>query len=668
LKRTSLSAAAVGLAVLAPLAHARGVSPYLPLNMSPEIERQIERVLILGDKPILSRPIAAATVLDALPAACRIDRVLCGQVRRYLNRYMSKVNVDQASITGGAGDGSGAIPNSYGTPIDSAWQASLGAHWQVHDHVILSAGAVGYEGEINPTGSMLSIGFDWAQLDVGYRPHWFSPFTDSAMLISTEARTLPSVSLSNYRPLTGLGITYELFLAEMEFSDRILFGNNCAPTAPVPGDTCTAGKPRYGGMRIGIQPTPGWSLSANRMYQFGGGKRPSSFKDFLRAMWQPDRYDNRNAALAQDQEFGNQLASFTSRFIFPGETPFAAYLEYAGEDRSYEGNYRLGNAALSMGIHFPRLWRRFDLTMEVSEWQNGWYANPIYSDGLTDNGLVLGHWGADQRVFGDAIVAQTAMVRLGWEPAFGGLLQLRGRTVQNENYGDFAYQRGYDFGVSYARTLAGFTAGAEFTMGRDTLGDDYSRLAGFVRFGDEWTGGGATGDWDSSASRPDGAHLFVDAGVAASEVTIRLGDGSKKQKTSMETTPHIGIGARRSVSSRSDLGVRAEVDRINDQMLLSVRAIDYRYRLRGMPLAISAFLGAARYDLATPAFGYYMGAGLQWRDVLPGFDLGLDWRYADKVARDRLTAGEDTAPDKVDLRPDSFYDISSYSLSLSYRW
>jgi hypothetical protein len=49
---------------------ASGVSPYLPLNLAPEIEREIERLLILADKPVITRPIAAATVLDALPAEC----------------------------------------------------------------------------------------------------------------------------------------------------------------------------------------------------------------------------------------------------------------------------------------------------------------------------------------------------------------------------------------------------------------------------------------------------------------------------------------------------------------------------------------------------------------------------------------------------------------------
>jgi hypothetical protein len=665
LNRTSLTAFAVSLLCLAPAAGARGVSPYLPLNLSPEIERQIERVMILADRPIMSRPIAAATVLDALPQACRIDEVLCQQVRRYLQRYMTRINLDHLSVEGAVADDSGvSVPNRYGMAYDSAWQVSAIAHWQPSDYVIVSAGGVAYEGEAVPVGSMVSLGTEYFQLDVGYRPHWYSPFTDSAMLIGTEAQTLPSITLSNYKPIGRLGFTYELFLAEMEYSDRIQYGENCNPgRPPQPGETCTAGKPRLGGMRVGIAPVPGWSLSANRLLQFGGGARDSSFTDFLRAMWRPRQYDNIGSGVTRQTQFGNQVASFTSRFIFPSATPFSAYLEYAGEDTSYEGNYRLGNAALSIGLHFPRLWNNFDLTLEASEWQNAWYVNNVYGDGLTENGRVLGHWGADRRVFGDDVGAQTLMARLGWEPGFGGLMQFRARTIENESYGAFDYERGYDITLSYSRTLMGFTAGGEITVGRDTFGEDYSRLAGFIRFGDEWTAGGRTGYWDSEVKRPHGAELFVDAGVAASRVTIRLGDLSPKQTTSTEFTPHFGIGARRSVTARSDLGVRAEIDRIDDHMLLAVRALDYRYRTAS-PLAFSVFLGAARYDLATPAYGYYMGGGVQWRNFLPGFDLGLDLRYGDKVARDKLLPSDPGSQ----RRPDSFYDITSATLSLSYRF
>lgn len=632
-------------------ASARGASPYLPLNLSPEIERQIERVLILADRPVLARPIAAATVLDALPQACRIDKVLCNRVRRYLDRYMAPLALDQASAEVAAVDGATApLPNQRGLLSDSSWLASAQGHWQFSDYAILSLGGVAHADEAVASGSMLSLGFEYAQLDIGYREHWLSPFTSSAMLISSQAKTMPSVTLSNYMPITRLGLQYEVFLAEMDDSDQILYQEGF-----------TQGHSRLAGLRLAIEPVPGWTLGANRMLQFGGGARGGdSFGDFLDALFKPHEYDNTSDSLSADEQFGNQAAAWTSRFIFPGATPFSVYFEYAGEDSSYEGNYRLGNAALSMGITFPSLWQRFDLTYEVSEWQNGWYVHGVYLDGLTSEGRVLGHWGADQRQFSPGVGAQSHMIRVGWEPSFGGLFQARVRTLANEDY-SAEYKRAYDLAVSYSRTVSGFTVGAEIMSGRDVYGESFSRLAGFARFGDEWAEG--FGSDLASASRPIGADLFVDAGINVSDVQIRLGDDSPVTTTGMQAAAHLGLGARRAVSQHSDLGVRVELDQIDSEMLLAVRALDYRYRFRN-PLALSAFAGAARYDLATPAYGYYFGGGVQWRDVLPRFDLSLDVRYADKIARDKLLPTDPSpAP-----RPDSFYDITGATLYLSYRW
>jgi capsule assembly protein Wzi len=641
------------LAATAPASWARGVTPYLPLNLSPEIERQIELVLLLADKPITSRPVAAATVLDALPAACRIDAALCTRVRRYLDGYMHKFGLAQASVELAAHDGAITnLPNRHGASSDSEWVASAQGYWQATDYILVSLGGVGDADDAVATGTMLSAGFDFAQLDIGYRDHWFSPFTDSAMIISTEARTLPSITLSNYRPFTSLGLRYEVFLAEMEHSDRIRFE-----------DGFTAGKPRLAGLRFSIEPTPGWSLGVNRLMQYGGGARGGdSFSDFLDALFRPHEKDNRSDELTQEQEFGNQTAAWTSRFIFPGRTPFAAYLEYAGEDTSYEGNYRLGNAALSVGLTFPRLWRRFDLTYEASEWQNDWYTHGIYLDGLTNDGHVLGHWGADRRVFGDNVGAQSHMLRLGWNPPFGGYLQLQARTVANESYGVNDYERGYDVALSYSRGLYGYTVGAEVLAGRDVFGESFSRIAGFVRFGDQWETGGAADGWAEDSKRPQGAELFADAGINFSELAIRL-DGSPAHTENLSAASHFAIGARRAVSGHSDLGVRAELDDIDGDLLFSVRALDYRYRFNN-PLALSVFLGASRLDLATPAYGYYYGAGVQWRNLFPGIDVGLDLRYCDKIARDKLLPSD---PPSV-KRPDSFYDLTGATLSLSYRW
>jgi hypothetical protein len=183
-----------------------------------------------------------------------------------------------------------------------------------------------------------------------------------------------------------------------------------------------------------------------------------------------------------------------------------------------------------------------------------------------------------------------------------------------------------------------------------------------VRFGDVWSEGASSG-WSERSPRPPGAELFVDGGINVNKVSIITGDGAPTQDKSTEVAPHVAIGARRAVSDHSDFGVRAELDQVDGELLLAVRALDYRYRF-DTPLAVSFFVGAARYDVATPAYGYYFGAGVQWRNILPHCDLGLDLRYADKVARDKLlTDDPPTTP-----RPDMFFDISSVSLSLSYRW
>ena len=170
------------LLAAAPL-HARGVTPYLPLNLDPELEREVERVLILGDKPVMTRPIPAAAVVDALPKACAIDPPLCRRVRRALKAYMHDSALQFASIEGSgvSGDSKLVIPNQHGQNEQSAWQAAGAGFLQPWDHLLVNVGGVAYDGRQKPTGSFLSVGFEGAQIDFGFRDHWWSPMTDSAM-------------------------------------------------------------------------------------------------------------------------------------------------------------------------------------------------------------------------------------------------------------------------------------------------------------------------------------------------------------------------------------------------------------------------------------------------------------------------------------------------------
>jgi hypothetical protein len=633
---TCLSGAAAGTA------RADGATAYLPLNLEPEVERQIERVLILADEPILKRPIAINLVELALPAACKRDKPLCVKVKKYLERYSRDYGVTHASATGALHNGAeGIVPNNHGLPLQSAWEASAVGFVQPSDYFLASAGLIAYDGRVKPTGTFLSLGTHWAQLDIGYRDHWFSPATDSAMLIGTEAPTMPSATLSNYEPLTRLGFQYEVFWAQMSRSDHILGGGQGTQVE-------SSGNPKLFGVQLSIEPFSGWSLGFNRQLQYGGGGLPDSWRTLIRNYFRP-------SGTAQTE--GNQEASYVSRFIFPGKVPFAFYTQYAGENNLNGGTYLLGEAALTAGIDFPQLRRYFDLTYEFSEWQNGWYVNNPFLDGMTNDGLVLGHWGGDQRVFGDGLGARSQMLRVGWEPPFGGYLEERVRTLVNQTYGVFPYQHYLDVTVRYSRPWNDVTVGGEVLAGHDVYGKSFSRISGFVRYG----GTQHTRDYDAvdddesgaTTEDPAGSELFIDAGANAAKVKIDLQKGVPITTSNVGFGPHFAVGARRAVSENNDLGVRVEFDEVQSRSLIGVRPLDYRYRF-GESFAMGGYLGAARYDLATPAYGLFGGINAQWRNVLPKWDLGADFRFYQNIARNHVLPS-----DPMGVRPDSFYKVES---------
>ena len=640
------------IALLAGGARAEGVSAYLPLQLEPEVERQIERVLILADEPILKRPYAVALVEIALPKACERDRPLCERVRRYLERYSRDYAVTHASLTGAAEHGAreahgtgpaAVVPNEHGLPLDASWEESAQGYVQPNDYLLASGGIISYPGRTDPTGTLVSMGFHWAQLDVGYRDHWWSPATESTSMIGTESPTMPSATLSNYEPLTRFGFQYEFFLAQMSRSDHILGGGQ--------GTTIqSSGNPKLFGAQFSIEPFSGWSLGVNRQLQYGGGGLPDgpSFlaKDFFRP-----------GGTSQTQ--GNQEASYVTRFIYPGRTPFAVYAQYAGENTLDGGSYLLGEVALTVGIDFPKLWNNFDLTFETSEWQNGWYTNNPFLDGMTNDRLVLGNWGADQRVFGDGVGARSEMLRIGWEPPFGGYLEERVRVLVNQEYGQYPYRHYADATVRYSHPWNDVTLGGELLAGHDVFGKSFSRLSAFVRYGgDRHDPVAAVSDDDgedgggSEALEPH-TELFVDAGGDAYKIRTDLEKGLPITTSKVMAAPHVGIGARREVSPHNDWGVRLELDEADSRSLIGIRPIDYRHRF-GDTAALELFAGVDRYDLATPAYGLYGGIGAQWRNVLPHWDLGADVRYAQNIARNHVLT-----TDIQGVRPDSFYKIQS---------
>lgn len=157
------------------------------------------------------------------------------------------------------------------------------------------------------------------------------------------------------------------------------------------------------------------------------------------------------------------------------------------------------------------------------------------------------------------------------------------------------------------------------------------------------------------------ADVFIDVGVNYSEIEADIAT-LPASVTTTQSGLHFGVGLRRELTQGS-IGARLELDDIDGDLLIAVRALDYRRHVSER-FALTAFLGAAQLDLATPAQGYYLGGGLEIKDLWPKWTLGIDARLGDKLARDNLLPSDPQGT----AQNDSFYDLTGLSLYLSRRF
>ncbi len=157
------------------------------------------------------------------------------------------------------------------------------------------------------------------------------------------------------------------------------------------------------------------------------------------------------------------------------------------------------------------------------------------------------------------------------------------------------------------------------------------------------------------------AEPFVDLGINSSSVDARIAN-TDGFVTSNSSGLHLGVGIRRRLDGGGDIGVRLELDDVDSDTLLAVRALDYRFNVSDR-FGIGAFAGVARLDLATPAYGYYVGAGVQLKSLVRDWDLGIDFRYGDKIARDNVLPSDPQGGSS-----DNFYDLTGLTLYLSRRF
>lgn len=343
---------------------------------------------------------------------------------------------------------------------------------QVSDSMSVTIGGNYAASEQNFEGSVLTFGQDRWQVDLGYQTRWWSPFADSAIILSHNAASMPSIGFSSTKGLSDWRLRFEVFVARQSTSDKI---NRSG--------LLQSGQPYINGFHLSMTPIDNLTLSFNRIMQYGGGESTPSLADIINGFFDPSSNDNSTQLEDGQIELGNQVASLAAKYHFQFSAPLAIYAEYGGEDASASTSFRLGNAALGVGLEalgiIPSWVAGLDVKLETRQWQNGWYVHHIYGDGLTHKGDGFGAWPAMAilQAGGRAIGGVSQYLELNWRYDTFLAMALKHRTVTPEyDYGTLQGKKLTESALSAQYDYQEFELLAQLVVGEDLLERSLNRL------------------------------------------------------------------------------------------------------------------------------------------------------------------------------------------------
>lgn len=221
---------------------------------------------------------------------------------------------------------------------------------------------------------------NWS-LSAGYVPMWWGPGWDTALLMSTNARPIPGLTLSRVNSqafdspwLSWIG-PWKLttFMGQLEDTGRVI------------------GKPLFWATKISIRPFNQLELSASRTTQWGGDGRGNNLSDFWEIII-PSESDNKVNNSTDVNDLGSIDLRWNSSLY---QQPFGLYYEMAFED------YGISSLAPSKRSHligfdtdFTSSYGLVSLFAEYSDTYHTEcacvYEHDIYRTGYTHRGKVIG--------------------------------------------------------------------------------------------------------------------------------------------------------------------------------------------------------------------------------------------------------------------------------------
>jgi hypothetical protein len=243
--------------------------------------------------------------------------------------------------------------------------------------------------DVRLDGSYLGVNFGNFMLSAGYMERWWGPGWDGSLILSTNARPIPSITLErNYtdpfksKLLSWIG----------PWRASIAMGEAESGGVPVPNV-------RFFAARVNFKPRPWLEFGLTRTAQWCGGDRPCDWSTFLdMALGNDNQVQD---GIATEEQPGNQMAGYDMRLRSPWRAlPLVVFTQLIGEDEAGGLPSKfIGQVGLeTWGSSRFAAWR---LRAEYSDTACNFsretpqfgcaYRNSIYPQGYEYRGRVIGH-------------------------------------------------------------------------------------------------------------------------------------------------------------------------------------------------------------------------------------------------------------------------------------
>lgn len=295
-------------------------------------------------------------------------------------------------------------------------------------------------------GSDISVRWGNWLLSANQMDRWWGPGQDGSLILSTNARPMPSLSIDRLRSLP-VDLPVIRRLGPWRFSTFLGIMEN---------RRADVDHPLFMGMRLSFKPAHIFEFGLSRTAQFCGKGRRCGFGTFGRMLIGQDNIGRRGLNDPADEP-GNQMAGFDVRLVSPFNIlPLSLYAQMIGEDNSSTGIPERYLALLGADS-----WFLFDsgsvlrARLEYANTSVKWYNAGVEPDWAYRQSVFFAGYRYRSRNIGHSTDAdsETASLRLSWTRHTGERWSMQYRHGRLDAYGSPDMYNDITFGRSSYKAL-----------------------------------------------------------------------------------------------------------------------------------------------------------------------------------------------------------------------